>query len=166
MKGICLVTMLALVMGLTSCKKTEEQLKDATNKAGGTLKTAADQAEGAVKDMADTAKKLTVDGVDLGADFGKWVDSIKETLNGVKDSETAQAAATKLKESETKLTSLLGMVEKLPAAAKPAFAGIVKTALTGLQELADKVNAIPGAGEHIKPVLDGIIAKLQTIAGS
>jgi hypothetical protein len=45
----------------------------------------------------------------------------------------------------------------------PALGAIVSAALPALQQLIDKVLAIPGVGDQLKPVTDEIITKLISL---
>jgi hypothetical protein len=58
------------------------------------------------------------------------------------------------------------MVAKLSAEQKTALAALVAAALPAIKEAADKVVAIQGVGDLAKPVLDGLLAKLEALAKS
>ena len=88
-----------------------------------------------------------------------------ETLNGIKDPATAEAAEPKLKEMNGTLDNLKPIYDKLPAAAKAAVAPVQSTNMSALKALVEKVLAIPGVADKIKPVLDDMVAKLSAFGG-
>jgi hypothetical protein len=56
-------------------------------------------------------------------------------------------------------------MKELGAAGQTTIKTLVKSAQAKLKELVDKVLAIPGVGEKIKPVVDSIMAKLTDLGG-
>jgi hypothetical protein len=85
-------------------------------------------------------------------------------LEGITDKASAEAALPSLQAVETKLDELGGKVEQLPQHAKEALASLLDDSLPELQDLVNKVEGIEGAGEVVKPTLDGIMAKLDAWA--
>lgn len=85
---------------------------------------------------------------------------LTDTLTGVKDEATATAALPKLEGFGGDIDKMKAVFDKIPEAAR----GPIKTALTEglgkLKELVAKVLAMPGVGDKLKPVLDGIMSKL------
>lgn len=124
---------------------------------------AADKAAGAVTQVGDAAKNLTVGDVDLGQEVKGVFDGATKALNDVTDDASAKAAASKLHELDDSLTKLKGLVDQLPADGKSALKTLVAGALPGLEALITKVNAIPGAGEAIKPITDPMLEKLRAM---
>ena len=53
---------------------------------------------------------------------------------------------------------------QLPSEGKQALAGRVSSAMPALLELIDKVMAIPGVSDVLKPVVDPMRAKLESLA--
>jgi hypothetical protein len=104
---------------------------------------------------------LTVDGVNLGEEIGTSVTETVSALGGITDKASAEAALPSLQAVETKLDELSGDVEQLPQHAKEALASLLDDSLPELKDLANKVEGIEGAGEVVKPTLDGIMAKLD-----
>jgi archaellum component FlaC len=102
-------------------------------------------ASGFKTDLTDTFSKLT------------------ETLSGVKDASSAEAALPKLQELDNKLDSAKATMQKLAGAGKAALSALVKTSEGKLKELIEKVLAIPGVGEKVKEVAGSIITKLTDL---
>jgi hypothetical protein len=85
-------------------------------------------------------------------------------MASVKDEASANAALPKLTDLTGKIDNLTPLVGKLPAASKPAFTNMVKKTSASLQAEMDRVNALPGVSGAIKPTLDSLKAKLETLA--
>lgn len=110
------------------------------------------------------AASLTVDGVDLGSSVTTAIDGLKATLEGITDAATAQTALPKLQEANATLGEIGGSVGKLQAEQKTAFAALVAAALPAINALFDKVLAIPGVSDVVKPAIDPLRAQLDTLA--
>lgn len=108
----------------------------------------------------------------LGDQVAQMTDSVNTlfktattSLEGVKDAATAEAALPKLKELTTSAEDMKKMFGGLPEAGKATIKTLLGTGIDQLKALADKVLAIPGVGEKLKPVIDGLMAKLSAVAG-
>lgn len=108
--------------------------------------------------------EILVDGVDIGKQVTTTLDGLKTSLNGITDVATAQAALPKLQEAATAVDGISGTMAKLPAEQKTALAALVAAALPAIKEAANKVLAIQGVADVAKPVVDGLIAKLEALA--
>jgi hypothetical protein len=108
--------------------------------------------------------EIVVDGVDVGKQVTTALDNLKGVLSGITDTATAQSALPNLQEAVTSIDGVSGMVAKLSAEQKSVLAAIVAAALPAIKEAADKVVAIQGVGELAKPILDGLLAKLESLA--
>lgn len=107
---------------------------------------------------------IQVDGVDVGKEVSGIGDSIRSALEGVTDAATAQAALPKLTEATARVDKLTEMVGKLAPEQKKVVGGLIAALLPALNQLADKVTAMPGVGDLIKPVVDGLRTKLDVLA--
>jgi hypothetical protein len=101
----------------------------------------------------------------LSGDLAGVVSSLTESLSGIKDAASAEAVLPKLTEVSGKLDDTKASMDKLSAEGKTTMNSMLKSALAKLKELVDKVLALPGVGEKLKPVLDGITSKLNDLAG-
>ena len=111
-----------------------------------------------------TAQGLTVRGVDLGSQVTDNVRSLRSTLAGITDAASAQSALPKLTEISAQLDNVTGLKGQLSATQRTALNGLVSPAMQPVNELAQKVLAIPGVAEILKPTLDSLTAKLSTLA--
>jgi hypothetical protein len=125
---------------------------------------AADKVASTATQVTESAKQLMVAGLDLGSEISGVFDNTTETLQGITDTESARAALPALTKLQDQLSSLAGHVEQLPADGKTLFAGMVGKALPGLQDIVDKLNALPGVGEVLQPVLKPMMEKLTALA--
>jgi hypothetical protein len=114
--------------------------------------------------MQDATKALP-EVSQFGNQVKDLVQPLTETLNSVKDVATAEVALPKLKEMGGKFDTLKATLDKIPDAAKGPAKKLLADAIAKLKELADKVLALPGVGEKLKPTVDELMAKLTGIAG-
>ena len=110
------------------------------------------------------AQNLTVDGVDLKSSVQTALGSLKTTLQGVRDSASAQAALPQLEKGSIEFDKLRDLAGKLPIDAKTAFAVLVNSLRPSIEDLFNKVLEIPGVAPIAKPVIDGLRAKLDTLS--
>jgi hypothetical protein len=91
--------------------------------------------------------------------------SLTDSLKGIKDAATAEAALPELTKINGKLDHAKASMDKLPTEGKATIISLLKPALVNLKELTDKVLAMAGVSEKIKPVIDGITGKLSALVG-
>jgi hypothetical protein len=123
----------------------------------------AQQGADTASQVAATAESMMVGDVDVGKEFTAFTEGLTQTMKGVTDEVSAKAALPKLTELTTKLDTLAPLAGKLPAAAKTAFADMVKTTIAGLQTDVDRVSSISGVSDTIKPALDTLKGKLEAL---
>ena len=113
---------------------------------------------------AQLAQNLTVDGVDLKSSVQTALAGLKTTLQGVRDTASAQAALPQLEKGSIEFDKLRDLAGKLPIDAKTAFALVVNSLRPSIEDLFNKVLQIPGVAPIAKPVIDGLRAKLDTLS--
>jgi len=101
--------------------------------------------------------------VDLPDQLSKVYTSAIDYLTGVKDVATAEAAVPKLRGLDATIDRLTPLINKLPDSAKAAIAGVQTKYLSQLKDLIATVLAIPGVGDKLKPLADGLVSKLSSI---
>src|SRR5262245_38703096 len=111
-----------------------------------------------------TAPPAATSTADPTAQVTTAVASLKTALEGITDDASAKAALPKLQEVDGQLTSLSNLVANLSADQKKALAAVVVAALPTLNQLFDKILAIPGVGDIAKPVIDGLRTKLDSLS--
>ena len=121
-------------------------------------------AEQVVQQGVSTAQSLTVGGLDVGKQVTDSVTSLRTTLGGITDAASAQAALPKLQEVTAQIDKVDGLLAQLSPEQRKVLAGIVNPLVPTLNQLFDKVLAIPGVAELLKPTIDALKAKLAVLA--
>jgi hypothetical protein len=120
-------------------------------------------AEQVVQQGVTTAQNLTVGGLDIGRQITDSIASLRTTLNGVTDATSAQAALPKLREVTAQIDKVDGMIGQLSPEQRRLLAGLVNPVMPTLNQLFDKVLAIPGVSELLKPAIDALKVKLAAL---
>jgi hypothetical protein len=97
----------------------------------------------------------------LSRDLRETVWSVTGALNNVRDGATADQALPRIEEAKGKVEEIRARASQLPPEGKSKFDQLVKPQLRALQEEGERVAAIPGAKEKIKPVLDDLISRMS-----
>ncbi|MGB7915908.1 MAG: hypothetical protein WCF79_11550, partial [Rhodomicrobium sp.] len=113
---------------------------------------------------AQVAGSLSVDGVDLKSSLKTGGDGLKTTLQGITDAASAKAALPPLEKEGKEFDKLRDLAGKLPMDGKTAFAALVAQLRPSIEDLFNKVLAIPGVGDIAKPVIDGLRVKLDALS--
>lgn len=110
-------------------------------------------------------KKLGDQVVQMTDSVNTFFKTATSSLESVKDAATAEAALPKLKELTTNADEMKKLYGLLPDAGKATIKTLLGSSMSTLKTLVDKVLAIPGVGEKLKPVIDGLMAKLTAVTG-
>ena len=155
-RWILLAALVLLVVWVWS-KRSSEVVEQAKPNAG-------QVAEQAKTTAGQVAGSLSVNGVDLKSSVQKALDGLKTTLQGITDSASAKAALPPLEKEGQQFDKLRDLAGKLPIDGKTAFAALVAQLRPSIDDLFNKVLAIPGVGDIAKPVIDGLRAKLDALS--
>jgi Bacterial protein of unknown function (DUF937) len=109
------------------------------------------------------AQTMAVEGLDVGKQITNSIASLRTTLDGVSDVPSAQAALPKLQEVAAQIDKSGGEVAQLSADQRKVLAGLVNPMMPAFNQLCDKVLAIPGVAEVLKPSVDALKTKLTTL---
>jgi hypothetical protein len=113
------------------------------------------------------AQAPSADSVDpmesLTKNFTEYFGSIGKSLDGITDEATAKAAVPGLEEMSTRFNQLKAVVDTLPESAREGLTGMLQASQKTLTEKTEKVLGIPGVGELLKPLLEGILEKLAAL---
>ena len=120
--------------------------------------------EQAVQQGVTTAQSLTVGGVDVGKQVTDSIASLRATLGDITDAASARAALPKLQDVTAQIDKVGGVVGQLSPEQRKLLAGLVNPVMPTLNQLFDKVLAIPGVAEVLKPTIDALRAKLAVLA--
>lgn len=101
---------------------------------------------------------------DVGKQLADTLAGLQSTLTGVTDAASATAALPKLQAATGEIDKVQAALGQMTAEQKAALSATVKPAVATLNGLLDKVLAIPGVSEILKPAVDALKAKLATLA--
>lgn len=111
-----------------------------------------------------TTQSLTVGGVDVGKEITGGLETVRSSLQGVTDAESAKSALPKLQDAKAQIDKVNDLAGQLAPEQRKAVAGLVNQFMPTLNPLFDKVLAIPGVAELIKPVVDQLRTTLTALA--
>ena len=119
--------------------------------------------EQVVQQGMNQAQNLMI-GSDIGKQITNNIASVRSTLDGITDVASAQAALPKLQEVTAQIDKTDGAVGQLTAEQRKAIAAVINPLMPVVNQLCDKVLAIPGVAEVLKPSVDTLKAKLTAFA--
>jgi hypothetical protein len=124
------------------------------------IKTVVDEVMGKMAALGGfTASKISTVSSELAGTFT----SLTAALTGIKDSASAEAALPRLRDISDKLDGAKSALNGLSEAGRTTIITQMKAALTKFKEMADKVLAMSGVSDKIKPTLDAIMGKLNSL---
>jgi hypothetical protein len=91
--------------------------------------------------------------------------ALTETLKGIKDSASVDAALPRINELSGKLEGMKALVDKLPDAGKTRVVEQIKSSMGTLQDEFLRVLMIPGASDKLRPALEGVVNKATSLGG-
>lgn len=101
----------------------------------------------------------------LEGDIKGFFDSATKTFTDIKDAASAEAALPTLKDLDSKVAGFKKGYSMVPEAGKGAIKALLTDGISKLKTLVDKLLAMPGVGEKLKPVVEPLMAKLSAITG-
>ena len=113
--------------------------------------------------LLNKLRGIKVGDVDIGELATSAVNDAYTSLSGIKDEATAQTAVAGVNKASSEFDQLTGLLNQLPPDARKAVAEAFAAIKPNLDQLFDKVLGIPGVGAIIKPTVDAIRAKLETL---
>ena len=120
-------------------------------------------AEQVVQQGVTAVQSLTLGGIDIGKQVTDSISGLRTTLGGITDAASAQAALPRLQDATAQIDKVSGMVGQMSDAQRKTLAGLVSPMMSTLNQLFDKVLAVPGVAEVLKPTIDVLKAKLATL---
>jgi hypothetical protein len=113
-----------------------------------------------------TTQSLTVGGVDISKEITGGLESLRSSLQGVTDADSAKATLPKLHDAKAQIDKVNSLVGQLSAEQRKMLAGLVNQFIPTLNPLFDKVLGIPGVAELIKPILDEVRKTLTALSAT
>ncbi|MFW6024234.1 MAG: DUF937 domain-containing protein [Dichotomicrobium sp.] len=105
-----------------------------------------------------------VGGVNLKAAWDETFSELEATLRGVTDVASAQSALPELQSAGMELERIAELSQQLPAEGRQALAKAVNDAQPTLQELSDKVLAIPGISDIARERIELVRAQCDSLS--
>jgi hypothetical protein len=122
------------------------------------------QTEQATQQPTTTVQSVMVGGVDISKQLGDNLTALRTSLEGITDEASAKAALPKLQDVRTQVDKVTNLVGQLSPEQRKVIVGLAGPAMATLNQLFDKVLAIPGVGEVLKPTLDALRMDIATLA--
>jgi hypothetical protein len=110
-------------------------------------------------------QNVVVGGVDVGKQINDSLGALRTSLAGITDAASATAALPKLQEATAQIDKVAGTVRQLPADQRRVADGLVASSMATINQLFDKVLAIPGVAEVVRPTIDSLRTKLADLSG-
>jgi hypothetical protein len=111
-----------------------------------------------------TSPAIMLAGVDVGKELRDSVAVTRTTLQKITDIASAKAAVPVLRDASIQIEKVNTALNQLPEEQRKVLIGQAASATAALNPLVDKVLAIPGAGEVLKPVVDPLKTRLADLS--
>jgi hypothetical protein len=109
-------------------------------------------------------QRAVVNTADVGKEVTDDLKNLHGTLGGITDVASAQAALPKLQESAVQFDRVNSLIGRLSPEQRKFIAGLVNAVMPALDQLFNKVLAIPGVSDELKPTVEALRVKLATLA--
>jgi hypothetical protein len=106
----------------------------------------------------------TIGGVSLANQVNSSVGALRSVLPTITDATSAQAALPKLREATAQLNEVSNLATKLTPEGKSALAKLIAAATPTINQMCDKILAVPGVAGVAKPVIDELRGRLDTLS--
>jgi hypothetical protein len=108
---------------------------------------------------------VVVGGVDVKNALGDSLADMRTSLQSVVDGGSAQAALPKLEAAKNQIDRISGLAGQLSDDQRKVLAGVITTAMPTINQLTDRVMAVPGVGDALRPTIAPIKTKLAELSG-
>jgi hypothetical protein len=122
--------------------------------------------EQVVQQGVTTEQNIIVGGLNLNQQVTDSIGSLRTNLNGITNAASAQAALPRLQQATAQLDKVSGVLGQLSTGQRTVLAGLINPVMPALNQLIDRVLAIPGVAEIIKPTIDTLKARLAVLAAA
>jgi hypothetical protein len=113
--------------------------------------------------VTQQVQSLTVSGLDIGKQVNDSVANLRSTLGSITDVASAQAALPQLRDVGAQIDKVGSLIQQLTPEQRRSLAGLVNPVMSTLNQLFDKVLAIPGVADVLKPTIDVLKASLAAL---
>jgi len=119
--------------------------------------------EQVVQQGSTMVQGLTVGGLDIGKQVTESIGDLRNTLAGITDVSSAEAAMPKLRQVTAQIDKVDSVIGQLSPEQRKVVAGLLSPTMPTINQLFDRVLSIPGASEVLKPTVDTLRTKLATL---
>src|SRR4029078_10665195 len=112
-----------------------------------------------------TAPVGIVGGVNIGQQATDSLKNLRFNLDGITDVRSAEASRQRLQEVMGEIDRFAALYPQLNPEQRKAFSDLLKPEIAPLNPLFDKVLAIPGVDQVLKPSIDTLRPKLAVLSG-
>ncbi len=109
-------------------------------------------------------QKLVVGGVDVQQQVASAINSLQTSLQEVKDAASAGASLPKLERAADELDRLNKLAQQLPSEGRQTLAQQIGAITTNLNAKLDDVVAMPEVAPKLRPVVENLRTKIETLA--
>jgi Bacterial protein of unknown function (DUF937) len=120
-------------------------------------------AEQVVQQTIPAVQSVMVGGLDIGKQVSDSVAGLRNTLTGITDVASAQAALPKLQDLSVQIDKVGRVIGQLSPEQQKVVAGMVNPVMPTLNQLFDKLLAIPGVAEILRPTIDSLKGRLAIL---
>jgi Bacterial protein of unknown function (DUF937) len=109
---------------------------------------------------------VVVGGVDVKNTLGDSLADLRTSLQNIVDGGSAQAALPKLEAAKSQIDRISSLAGQLSDEQRRTLAGVISAAMPVINQLTDRVIAMPGVGDVLKPTLGPMRTKLAELSSS
>ena len=113
--------------------------------------------------VLDNLRDIKVGDVDFGQQMATAINGLRGSLGTITDEASARAALAPLNTSTDQFNKISGLVSQLSPENRKSLASALATVRPTLDQLFDRALQVPGASALIKPTIDNIRTKLDTL---
>lgn len=120
--------------------------------------------ERGVQMAASLPQGIVVQGVDVGRTITESLSGVRTTLTSITDVTSAQNALPRLREITAQVDRVTSLEAQLTPEQRSALAEMVRPGIASWNDVSQRVLAIPGVSDVLKPTLDSLTQKLTALA--
>lgn len=113
--------------------------------------------------VTPAATGIMIDNIDVTKNLTGALTDLTGSLGSVTDATSATAALPKLQSAATAIGAVSGVAAKFTPEQKATVASLVNAGLPAITAATAKVEAMPGVGDILKPVLDALLPMLTNL---
>jgi hypothetical protein len=110
-----------------------------------------------------SGQSLTAAGLNIDKQLTDSIASLRATLGGIIDAASAREALPKLRDAAAQIDKVSGLSGQLSAQQRKALSALLDPLMPTLNQLFDKVLAVPGVSDELKPTIDALKSTLATL---